>query len=145
MFLSTLVDRGATPAIVQSLAYNEARLQMIAENVANIHTPGYRTKQLDARAFQQALRKALDIRGSDTSKPFVVNVKGEVSTGRGGRLQVTPSERPVENVLFHDGTNMSIERQMADLAETGMTHDLLTMLLRGRFDGLKKAIRGMVS
>ena len=144
MFLSTLVDRGATPAIVQSLAYNEARLQMIAENVANIHTPGYRTKQLDARAFQQALRKALDTRGSDPGKPFVVNVKGEVSTGRGGRLQVTPAETPVENVLFHDGTNMSIERQMADLAETGMTHDLLTMLLRGRFDGLKKAIRGMV-
>ena len=145
MFISNLGEAGATPALVKTLAFNEARLEMIAENVANIHTPGYRTKQLDARAFQQALRKALDTRGSDPSKPLLVNVKGEVSTSRGGLLQVTPTETPAENVLFHDGTNMSIERQMADLAETGMAHDLLTMLLRGRFDGLKKAIRGIVS
>ena len=144
MFISAMTDRGATPALVKTLAYNEARLRMIAENVANIHTPGYRAKQLDVRAFQSALRHALDARGRDARKPLVVKVGHEVSTGRDGYLKVEPREKPVDNILHHDGTNLSIEREMADLAETGMAHNLAMTLLRGRFDGLRKAIRGTV-
>ncbi|UCC28927.1 MAG: hypothetical protein JSU86_12075 [Phycisphaerales bacterium] len=144
MFLSSVTERGAVPALVKTLAYNQARLAMIAENVANIHTPGYRAKQLDAKAFQRALRGALDARGGDANEPFVVKVGREVQTDRNGHLRITPKERPVENVLFHDGTNMSLEREMADLAETGMTHELATALLRGRFELLHKAIRGTV-
>ena len=117
---------------------------MIAENVANIHTPGYRTKQLDVRAFQSALRDALNERGSDPYKPFVVKDGKEARTNRFGTLEVTPTEKPVENILFHDGTNLSIERQMADLAETGAMHDLVAQLLRGNFEGIRKAIRGSV-
>ena len=144
MFLSSVTDRGAMPALVTTLVYNQARLKMIAENVANIHTPGYRTKQLDTQAFRQALREALDARGDDPSRAFAVSAGDEVQTDRHGRLRVRPTEKPAENILFHDGTNMSIERQMTDLAETGMTHDLATTLLRGRFEGLRKAIRGSV-
>lgn len=141
MFISNVTERGATPALVKTLAFNHARLQMIAENVANSETPGYRTKQLDTRAFQVALREALETRGNDPQEPFVVR-GGEVTTDAQGYLKVTPSERPVENILFHDGTNMSIERQMAALAETGMTHELATTLLNGRFAGLRRAIAG---
>ena len=144
MFLSSVTDRGAAPALVKTLAFNQARFKMIAENVANIHTPGYRAKQLNAKAFQAALREALDARDGDWNRPFVVKVDGEVRTDRRGNLHVTPTEKPVENVLFHDGTNMSIERQMTDLAEIGMMHDLATALLRGKTDGLRKAIRGTV-
>lgn len=144
MFLATLTEGGATPALEKTLSFNQARLRMIAENVANIHTPGYRAKQLDVKAFQSALREALDARGSDRSKPFVVNAGSEVETDRFGRLHVTPSIEPVENVLFHDGTNFSIERQMADLAETGMMNQLVSRLLQGRYSGLRSAISGNV-
>ncbi len=124
------------------LAFNESRLRMLAENVANIHTPDYRAKQLDTKAFQRSLREALDARARDPKGPFVVQAGQEVQTDEQGYLHITPSQRPAENVLFHDGTNLSIEREMADLAETGMTHDLFTTLLKGRFNGLRKAIRG---
>ncbi len=144
MFLSGLTDGGATPALIATLTYNETRLRMLSENIANVHTPGYRAKHLDTRAFQRSLRVALDERRGGGSRPFRVEVPGEVETDRFGRLKVTPSERPTENILFHDGTNLSIERQMADLAETGMTHELATEFLRGRFQGLRKAIRGTV-
>lgn len=145
MFVSSVTERGAMPALVKTLVYNEARLRMISENVANIHTPGYRAKQLDAPAFQRALRKALDVRGGDPSRPLAVRVEGEVTTGDDGRLRVTPRVTPAENVLFHDGTNLSIEQQMADLAETGLMHDLATTLLRDRFESLREAIRGTVN
>ncbi len=142
MFLSQLTDHGATPALVKGLAFNEARLSMIAENIANSETPGYRAKQLDVRAFQAALRDALDTHRDAPSAPFAVRSGKEVRTDPQGYLRVTPSLKPVENVLFHDGTNLSLERQMADLAETGMAHQMFTTLLRGNFDGVRKAIRG---
>ncbi len=144
MFLANLTNRGATPALEATLVFNQARLRTIAENMANVHTPGYRAKQLDGRAFQRALREALDAKGSDRSKVLIVESGREVRTDRSGSMHVRPSERPLGNALQHDGTNMSIEKQMADLAETGMMHELATTLLKGSYDGLRKAIRGQV-
>jgi len=142
VFLSNVTDSGPTPALVKTLAFNEARLKMIAENVANLQTPGYRAKQLDPKAFQHALGEALASRGDDPRKPLVVNSGREVSTSDRGDLRVTPTEKPVENVLFHDGTNFSIEQGMADLAKTSLTHELATALLRDRMASLRKAVRG---
>jgi len=142
MFVDSITNRGAAPALEKTLTFSEARLAMIAENVANIHTPGYRTKQLDASGFQRALGEALDAKGSDPHKPLDVQMGDEIQTDRAGRMRVTPTLTPVEHSLLHDGTNLSIERQMAMLAETGMTYDLATMLLNGNYAGLRKAIRG---
>ena len=47
MFISTITDRGAKPALIKTMSFTEARLRMIAENVANMETPGYRAKRLD--------------------------------------------------------------------------------------------------
>ena len=144
VFLSNVTDGGSTPALVKTLVFNEARLKMIAENVANLQTPGYRAKQLDPKAFQRALGEAMVTRGEDSQRPLVVKSGREVTTDARGNLHVTPTEKPVENVLFHDGTNLSIEREMADLAETGLTHELATALFRGQMAELRKAIRGTV-
>ena len=60
MFFGDVVNRGVMPALDKMLAFTQARQRMLAENVANVDNPHYRTKQLDARAFQNALREALD-------------------------------------------------------------------------------------
>ena len=52
---------------------------------------------------------------------------------------------PPENILFHDGTNQRVERQMALLAENGMMHQTITQLLQDRFKGLNKAISGRIT
>lgn len=116
---------------------------MIAQNVANIGVPDYKTKQLDVKAFQKALGRALDERGSDHRRPFVIEGR-QFRTNDRGELMVTPGDLPAENVLFHDGTNMSIERQMADLAQNAMVNEMTNTLLKTRFNGLYKAIRGRV-
>lgn len=142
MFISNVTERGATPALVNLWAFTQARHQMIAENVANWGNPHYKAKQLDVRAFQKALGRALKDRGGNPDAPFVVSSTNQVGTDGQGRLQVTPTEVPAQNILFHDGTNMSIERQMADLAENAMMHEAVTTMLQGRYNGLRKAIRG---
>lgn len=139
-----LTNSGVISALGATLSFNESRLQMLANNVANVETPGFRTKTLSEAQFQRALREALDKKADDRTRSLTVNSGGEVRTTPDGRLVVTPRELPVENLLFHDGTNQSIERQMSDLAKTGMTHDIAANLLRGEFQGLKKAIRGTI-
>jgi flagellar basal-body rod protein FlgB len=141
MFFDELLNRGVTPALTATLSYTESRHKMIAENVANIDTPGYKAKQLDVRAFQKALGEALDRRTNDSLQPLVLEGR-EFRSDPTGALRVTPSLTPTDNVLFHDGTNLSLEREMADLAENSMTHQLTATLLGRKFDMLRKAIRG---
>ncbi len=140
MAFVNLFNGGATPALISTLTFNESRLAMIAENIANATTPGYRAKQLDPHAFQASLRKALD-RRSGAADAFVVEGP-QAKTNTHGYLEVTPDIKPVDNALFHDGTNLSLEREMSDLAETAMTHELVSELLSGNFSSLRKAIRG---
>jgi len=144
MFLSTITDRGSTPGLVKTMAFTQKRLRMISENVANVHTPGYKAKTLDVKGFQRALGRAFLEHQKDINRPFVVENGDQVHTNERGYLEVTPTDQAGRNILFHDGTNLSIERQMADLAETGMVHEMATTLVRGNFDRLRKAIRGIV-
>lgn len=143
MFLSDMTGGGAFPMLEKTLAFTAARNRMIAENVANVTTPGYRTKQLDVPSFQRALREASD-RRSPSNKAFRMESTGEVAMDEAGFLRVTPSREPVEHLLFQDGTNASIERQMAMLAENAMMNQYAVETLKGYFEGLSKAIRGRV-
>ena len=142
MFISSLTERGATPGLVHLWSFTMARHQVISENVANWGTPNYKAKQLDARAFQKALGQAFKERRGDASKPLDLPSTKQFSLDEHGHLQVNPARTPSENVLFHDGSNMSIERQMAQLAENGMLAETVTTLLRGKYEGLRKAISG---
>ncbi|NOT02167.1 MAG: flagellar basal body rod protein FlgB [Phycisphaerales bacterium] len=144
MFLSDLTNRGATPALIAGLTFIEARHKMIAENVANWQTPGYKTKQLDTGAFEKALRTALDAKGSDPHKTLMLPSTQQFRSEANGRLTVTPTDLPIEHLQFHDGTNGSIEQMMTDLADNAMAYQAVSTLLKGQFDGIQKAIRGAV-
>ena len=141
MLISGITEEGVGPALVKTLAFQEARLKMIAENVANAQTPGYRAKQLDIPAFQSSLREAL-ARPNGSHDRIELTVSDQVRTDEAGFLVVTPSEDPVDQALFHDGTNISIEQEMSDLAQTSLWADLAGRLLQTKFEGLRKAIRG---
>ncbi|RIK64019.1 MAG: flagellar basal body rod protein FlgB [Planctomycetota bacterium] len=144
MFLKNVSGGTSISMLEKTLAFNEARQRMLATNIANINTPGYRTKQLDVASFQAALREAADRRDRNRSEPFRLERTREFELASDGRLSVRPSEEPVENLLFKDGTNASIERQMSQVAETAMTHQVATELLKRYFDTLEKSIRGRV-
>ncbi|MDM8004993.1 MAG: flagellar basal body rod protein FlgB [Phycisphaerae bacterium] len=144
MLFDGVVNSGTVPVLEKVLAYTEARHRMLTENIANIDTPGYKARQLNVRAFQNALKEALATRPSERGS---LNVRGtrEFREGPSGGLEVTPTVEPAENVLFHDRTNMRIEKQMAMLAENTLMHQIASDRLKGRFDQLMIAIRGTVS
>lgn len=144
MFLGSVTSGGAFPMLEKALAFTEARNKMLAENIANITTPGYRAKQLDVKSFQSALREASEKRASRDGR-FEIGATEQFRPDELGHLDVSPTLEPPENLLFHDGTNARIELEMSNLAENTMANQVANELLRTYFAGLEKAIRGRVA
>lgn len=143
-FIDSLTTRGAMPALEATLQFTHARHKVIAGNVANATTPGYRARRLEVDDFHRVLGRAMDDRGPLAMGPLKFGGSKSVRADSDGRLRFAPTTRPARNALFYDGTNVSIEREMSDMAANAMLHEVTTNLLRGRYDGLQKAIRGQV-
>lgn len=88
------------------------RQEVIASNIANADTPGYRTREISTPAsFAEVLRNA------------------------GGN----PTETP-ELAQKNDGNNVSIDREARLLAENTLRFNLVTQMVRGELKGLRSAI-----
>lgn len=89
------------------------RQKLVAGNIANVHTPGYKTKDID---FQKEFRSAVD-----TTGPSIEEVEG---------LKVK-----------NDGNNVSMDREARLLAENAIRFNLATNLLRAQIRTLRSAIK----
>ena len=104
----------------QFLSLNNKRETVVAANMANIDTPGYRTQDVD---FQQTLQQAMGSPGQDGSvKVAVRSVRGLL-------------ERP-------DGNNVDMDRESMLLAESQLNYQIGTQLMKARFHQLLSAING---
>src|SRR5687767_14528498 len=131
MFIERLLDQGNAPLLEQTLRFAAARHRLIAENVVNVDTPGYRQKDLSVEKFQAMLRDRVDARRAAAPgeyRPSFDDVTAEVQTPRRG-------------ILFHDGNNRSMEQLMSDQAKNAMLHNLAVELLRKQFEGLELALK----
>jgi len=145
MWIQRLTTSPLTHALELTARFAEERHRILAENVANIDTPDYRTKRLDRDVFQSALREALQRAEDPRHERLDLRGNAQVSTTATGGLRVKPAIKPADNVLFHDGRNASIEKLMTDVQENALTYSLAVKLLEKRFDGLLTAIRGRVA
>src|SRR5271154_1842274 len=60
MLIDRLLNQGSSPALEQLLRFTETRQRLMAEDVANIDTPGYIKKFLSPADFQDQLQKKID-------------------------------------------------------------------------------------
>lgn len=141
MFVTGVTDTNTIAMLEKTLAFTERRHTVLATNIANATTPEYRAKQLDTATFQAALKSAAE-RRCESKDAFRVESTEQFHEDEQGFLKVTPTEQPPENLLFHDGTNARIEKQMASLAENTLMNKVAAELLRNQFEGLARAIRG---
>ena len=104
-FLSRQLDQGI------------ARHQVIARNVANVNTPGYR--RLDV-SFEQELTK----HGSNESATTAKIVEAPGGTERA------------------DGNNVDIEVELGRLDKNALLHSVYTQILASKIATLRSAITG---
>ena len=89
-----------------------ARQKLVASNIANADTPGYRTQDID---FQSEFQNAI------SSTPNILEVAG----------------LPMKN----DGNNVSLDREARLLSENALRFNVASSLLRSQISSLRSAIK----
>lgn len=116
---NSMTDTPLSQALGHFLDVAVARHAVITSNLANIDTPGYRTRDIN---FRQELQRASD--------------EGELSYAL-----FSPLKRQVQGLSERpDGNNVSLERESLLLAETQLRFNLGIQLLRDEFHNLSTAI-----
>ncbi|MEE2681220.1 MAG: flagellar basal body protein [Planctomycetota bacterium] len=143
MSINGLTDSGALPAIEAMARFTAARQRLIANNVANLDTPGYSPMDADPRAFQAQMGRAIDARRDAASGtaagPLALDARGPMTSGQDGQVTLNPAELR-ENLLFHDRNDRNLERIMQDVSENLLAFQAATQLLRNRFRMIEMAI-----
>jgi flagellar basal-body rod protein FlgB len=104
-----------------ALGRSAQRHSLLTQNLANLNTPGYKRKDLD---FGIALQEEVGRR----------NKLDEWRREHSGRQADTSSIRV-------DGSNVDLEREVFDIAETELRYQALTDMTASYFSGLKNVIR----
>lgn len=121
--MPNLIDTSMTRALSQFLDVDVARSKLITMNMANIDTPGYKTRDLDFRA--ELRRTAL---ASDSDSAELPAVFAPVAHAVGGLMERA------------DGNNVSLERESLLLAETQMKFNVGVQLVKDQFHTISLAI-----
>jgi flagellar basal-body rod protein FlgB len=117
---------GMTPSsfgidlLAQVLDASALRHRVIAQNIANVNTPGY--KRLEV-AFEGELKQALALPG-------------------GGTGYVAPTVIPTDAPERVDGNTVDIDREMNEVAKNGLLYQAMSQILASRLGSLRSAISG---
>ncbi|MCK4629372.1 MAG: flagellar basal body rod protein FlgB [Sedimentisphaerales bacterium] len=145
MILEGLLNRGTLPVLQQVMSFTEARQEVLVNNISNLDTVGYKVKDLPTEEFFSALRKAVR-RRADGGAGALLEMRStrHLRWDRNGRLRAEPAEIKNSNILFQDGNNRFVEKQMSDMSKNALLHNLTTELLRQQYGLLKTAISGRI-
>jgi flagellar basal-body rod protein FlgB len=127
------------PVLEQVVQFTQARHGVLAGNIANLDTPGYRTQDLSPKEFEQQLKSALESRSSASS---MVSPGQDISIDQARLNEVSEN---LESILYHDDSNVGLEQQVAEIAKNQAQHNLAIAIMRQQFSLLESAIRERVA
>jgi len=111
------------------------RQRLIAENIANASTPGYRPRDIDAGGFERMLASAAGNRGLSMARTH----PGHMAPGGGTAPARIVTRDDSETTI--DGNAVVIEEQMARAAETRMQFETGIALYQKGLELVRMAAR----
>ena len=127
-------DDASTVMMERSMDLSARRHALISSNLANVDTPGYKTVDIH---FEQELQSAMELGGSamQVTNPRHLSSKVDIE----GSIVGTPQE--VEGLtLRNDLNNVSIDREMAEMATNTLKFSAVAQLISQKFRILKSVI-----
>lgn len=110
-----------------ALDYHMERHNVLASNVANVDTPGYRPKDL-ARVSDVSFQEVLGVAMSRTDSGHLVGGSGGVAVGR-------PFTDPTAGGGA-DGNYVSLDREAGKIAANQLRYDVVSSLISSELKGL---------
>lgn len=113
------------------------KMEVIAGNLANANTPGYKARDID---FQSAMKSAMQ--SSQSTQPgassMVRTNEKHIAGGFGPRFDI--QFRVPDQPDTGDGNTVDVQVERNAFLENGMRYEASLMLLSGKFSGMKKAL-----
>lgn len=139
-----------TKALEETIAFTERRHSILAGNIANMDTPGYKTRDLSVDEFRASLKGLFE---AERSQPAPSSPgESSYSTRGGAPGSVQAREQAMKEVhdastqiLYHDGSNDNLETQITETAKNQTMHATAIALLKSQYRTLQMAIAGNVS
>ena len=108
------------------------RQQIVSSNLANIDTPGFKTKDISFHATMQELL---------SEEPSELNVTRPEHTK--GMVMASPHVQAFEVqglTVREDQNNVDLDRELLKLSETSFSYSLMSQMLRGKFRTISSSI-----
>lgn len=116
----------------ESLSGLTHRQQLIANNLANVDTPGYRSFDVP---FEQLLERQIKREGE---LPLRLTAAGHMSASVGAPGELAAVRR--RETFRVDGNGVDVDAEMERLSETAIQFSAVTQLLSARIAILKSAV-----
>lgn len=119
----------------------ELRHKVIADNIANVDTPGFKKREV---LFEQKLKGALE--ANDSGKDLRLKITNSRHIDANGEINVdkiSPQVRSINTQTFrNDGNNVDIDVEMAEMSKNKIMYDALAQSMSNELRLLRTAISG---
>jgi flagellar basal-body rod protein FlgB len=133
---ANLFDSTSIPVLQEVVKFTQARHNVLAGNIANVDTPGYKVHEISVDDFQSRLQEAIQERRQSAAL-------GTISPGEAGFKGKSPIGEVANNsktILRHDENNVNLEEQVTEMVKNQMEHNMALALMTNQFQLLETAI-----
>jgi flagellar basal-body rod protein FlgB len=141
---NTIFSKGSIPALEALMHFTTARHKAIANNIANVETPGYKAMDAPEQDFRTALTRAFEDQGRSRVGVFELEPYRNVRPAANG-LDVRYVESPEAGILRHIENNVDLDMEMGRMTKNAGLHNLAATLLSHQFGQLRVAISERVT
>jgi flagellar basal-body rod protein FlgB len=142
--LGSMFQSSTIPLLEQAVKFTEARHGVLAGNIANLDTPGYRTRDLSPQAFQQRLKEAINTRYTQPTPTYegdpFAPPNSAAEQQRASQVAAYRDVADMKNLLRHDENDVSLEQQVTEIAKNQQQHNLAISIMSAQFRLLRAAI-----
>lgn len=139
--ISSMFDSSTVPVLEQVVNFTQARHGVLAGNIANIDTPGYKTRDISPAHFQEKLSEAVERRHQAAQSPtYAYNMQMADHSTDQHFDHMDEVRESIKSILYHDNSDVSIEKQVAEISKNQGQHNLALSLMTSQFRLLRAAI-----
>jgi flagellar basal-body rod protein FlgB len=124
---------GTIHTLEKSLDYSTAKNRTIANNIANVDTPNYKANHV---TFKNTLANTM----SDSMQTKRTHPKHFTFDNHGNQSYVIRENN--STTYNHNGNNVDIDQEMAELAKNQIYYQAIVDRLNGKFRNMGTVIRG---
>ena len=127
-------DKLNIPIFSRMLDGSAARQRAIAENIANVNTPGYRTKDID---FAEYLN-------TETQNQVSANRTDprHIPINESGKAKYIKMEKDNSNEMLSGVNNVDVDKEMVKSAENQLYYSATSKIAAIKFKALHTSIKG---